>query len=164
MNRILTGLICLTLSGSVSAQDRIAPLGPAPRLTIVSKVNEAEQTVSFCDIVLVEEIETRTRPIRRNGELLEEVYEVPHYHYEVDEWNAPLQELRLITARGQRIEVAEVPRRLAAGKAVLLFANDQKLDKRFLGLLKDDALIVVLPPDVDTEVMQLDSSSAANRN
>jgi len=150
MNRSMTALICLALAASVSAQDQIEPIGPSLEFIIVSKVNEAEQTVSFCNFVMVEDVETRTRTVEKDGKLREEVYEVTKYVYQVEEWETPLKELRLFTARGERIEDAEVPRRLTAGKAVLLFPNDQKLDKRFVGLLKDNALIVTLPQDPES--------------
>ena len=149
MNRFLAGLACLAVATAAKAQEPIAPIGPTLQFTVVSEVDVKEQTVSFCDFAMVPVIETRTRKVERNGRLQEEVYEIEKYVYQVDKWDVPLKDVRLSTAGGQRIDAADIPRRLTPGTAVLLFPNDQRLDKRYLALLKDDALIVTLPPEED---------------
>lgn len=85
--------------------------------------------------------ETRTRTVQRDGKQFEEAYTV--YAIAIREIALKGDDVQAYRKDGTPVPVAELPRLLARPTQVLL-ATQGKIDPYFLGLVRDDALMLVV--------------------
>lgn len=129
---------------AAQAQDKPAlPVGLPPRIVSILRV-EGDLVVyrDFLYVALMPKVPGRLRP----GELAPALAAAgPAIPCAVE---FPLKEGEVYDAEGNRLEVQEARKRLAAGSLVLVSASGKKVDPAYLRIIDKAALILVppLPP------------------
>ncbi|MBP3955894.1 hypothetical protein J8F10_11415 [Gemmata sp. G18] len=140
-------LTCLTLSlvlaAPVPAGETPAPLGPVPRLLSVKPDADGKITVPVARAekqqggVVVIGINGNPNGGQAQLEIQQDVAK-----------SVPLtevKELKVYTADGKEVTVADAMKKLAKGGTVVVSADGKKIDSRHLKLFRDDVLVFVSP-------------------
>jgi hypothetical protein len=139
---VATAFLAMAAFPGLAADQPMVPAGPPPRIVVVAKVNKDGGEVIYQEAVIVPV--TRTVTVVMNGQPVQ--ISTTEYVTELRLVKLPVKADTVRDAKGNKLKEEEAWMRLAAGKAVLLAPQGIKVDPAYLAIIKDDTLILELPP------------------
>jgi hypothetical protein len=134
-------------TGWVRAADEVETPGTQPQWAVVREMDAEAKTVSVMVTVTKPVFETYQYTVEVAGRQETRVAQRKIDVSEVRVRLLKLAETRVVTAGKAKLDEAAALKRLTPDTPVLLHPGSQKLDPRYLALLKDDALILVVPAE-----------------
>lgn len=147
LRSMIPAVMVIALLGDVSrAQDATKlPAGPAPSIFVVAGVDRTAGTYTVTQIVPVQEAYVVEKTVIVGGmeqKVKQTATRIVHKTVLV---SRSLKGLEFYNVKGEKLMDEEAMKRFVAGAVVLLSADGNKVDPAYLRIVKDDALIVVLP-------------------
>jgi hypothetical protein len=143
---ILAAMVLALLTGPGRGQDATkVPSGPAPSIFAVAEVDRTAGTYTVNQAVTVQVPVSTEKTIIVGGMEKKVAVTSLKTEYRTEIRRHTLKGLEFYNVKGEKLKDDEAMKRFVPGAVVLLSADGKKVDPAYLRIVKDDALIVVLP-------------------
>ncbi len=143
---ILSAMVLGLLSGVSSAADPTKlPAGPAPTFLVIVGINKEAETFEVYEVVpSTQTVEVKEKFIEAGIEKSRTVLKELSI-YKTGRVTQSLKGAEFFNVKGAKLKDEEGRKRFLPGSIVLVSSDGKKVDPRYLHLVKDDTLILVIP-------------------
>jgi hypothetical protein len=142
MTRYLLSAGLLALVAGFGLADPPAVTSPPPRITLA---RVAEGALILEEVVTFQQVVTETRTVTENGVTKNVAVAVPVQVQKIQARSVPLKEVKAFDLDGRTVTPGRLAYMLKERTAVAISGGGNKLDPAFRKILKDDALLLLVP-------------------
>jgi len=149
--RILLGFACLILTAGIGTskpikvQPTTLPKGPPPQMAVVHALDLEKGQIELTEVLARLVPVTRTKRVLKDGKNEDVTYTSYQQVWESRVKPFDLAKSEAFDADGNKLERAELTKRLRLGVAVVIAADGREVDPIYRRALAKDAVILVSP-------------------
>jgi hypothetical protein len=147
-------VLAAALAAPVNDKDVPVPTRAMPPSVLPARVEKDVVIVSLPQVTLIETkrvVEVKEGAEVKKKEVIDRTQQI-----RMRPVRYPLKDVRAFTADGKKLDAKALAERLKKETPVMVAGDDKPVDRFYLGALKDDGVVLVLPRSTPTEVKEDD--------